>query len=133
MGFINLNIHKEHKTATVVINRPESLNALNSATIKELSTAFDQLEQDTECRVIIITGSGEKSFVAGADIKEFSDFNTENAENLARNGQNILFNKIESDGNFVVPDNFNEPPPLVKTEKYIFGFIPCLTYEFKIK
>ena len=96
MDFSNLNIHKEHKTATVTINRPESLNALNSATIKELSIALDWLENDTDCRVVIITGSGEKSFVAGADIKEFSDFDTASAENLSRNGQDILFNKIEN-------------------------------------
>lgn len=86
----------ENKTAVITINRPESLNALNSKTIQELSNLFSELEGNKEVRVIILTGSGEKSFVAGADIKEFSDFGTTAAEDLARNGQNILFNKIEN-------------------------------------
>ncbi|NHX22042.1 enoyl-CoA hydratase, partial [Escherichia coli] len=73
----------------------ESLNTLNAITIKELSSALDELEADQNIRIIILTGSGAKSFVAGADIKEFSDFNTPKAEELARTGQNTLFNKIE--------------------------------------
>lgn len=96
MTFENILLEKENKISVITINRPQSLNALNAQTIKELSTALDTLKDDKETRVIIITGSGEKSFVAGADIKEFSDFNTEKAEELARNGQNILFNKIEN-------------------------------------
>lgn len=96
MTFENILLEKENKISVITINRPQSLNALNAQTIKELSTALDTLNDDKETRVIIITGSGEKSFVAGADIKEFSDFNTEKAEELARNGQNILFNKIEN-------------------------------------
>lgn len=96
MTFENILLEKENKISVITINRPQSLNALNAQTIKELSTVLDTLNDDKETRVIIITGSGEKSFVAGADIKEFSDFNTEKAEELARNGQNILFNKIEN-------------------------------------
>lgn len=96
MTFENILLEKENKISVITINRPQSLNALNAQTIKELSTALDTLNDDKETRVIIITGSGEKSFVAGADIKEFSDFNTEKAEELARNGHNILFNKIEN-------------------------------------
>lgn len=96
MTFENILLEKENKISVITINRPQSLNALNAQTIKELSTALDTLNDDKETRVIIITGSCEKSFVAGADIKEFSDFNTEKAEELARNGQNILFNKIEN-------------------------------------
>ena len=96
MNFQNIILEKEEKISIVTINRPESLNALNALTISELGTALETLENDTDCRVIIITGSGEKSFVAGADIKEFSDFGQDKAENLARNGQNILFNKIEN-------------------------------------
>ncbi|MEF9480508.1 enoyl-CoA hydratase-related protein [Chryseobacterium sp. 1B4] len=89
-------IKKEDKLSIITINRPESLNALNAKTIQEISTALDELNADTSCRVIILTGSGEKSFVAGADIKEFSEFGQERAEELARNGQNTLFNKIEN-------------------------------------
>lgn len=96
MSYENIILSKEDKTAIITINRPESLNALNAKTIKEISSALDELASDHEVRVIILTGSGEKSFVAGADIKEFSDFNQEKAEELARNGQNILFNKIEN-------------------------------------
>lgn len=96
MDFQNIIISKEGALTTITINRPESLNALNAATIKELSSAFSQIEEDDACRVAILTGSGEKSFVAGADIKEFQDFNTSEAQNLAKTGQDELFNKIES-------------------------------------
>ncbi len=96
MSYQNILLNKEDNTAIITINRPESLNALNAQTIKELSSVFDELNLDLYCRAIILTGSGEKSFVAGADIKEFSDFGQEKAEELARNGQNSLFNKIEN-------------------------------------
>ena len=96
MNFQNILLENEGQISTITINRPQSLNALNGATISELSEALSQLEQDSNCRVIIITGSGEKSFVAGADIKEFSDFGQDKAKELARNGQNSLFNKIEN-------------------------------------
>ncbi|MCY0976288.1 enoyl-CoA hydratase-related protein [Chryseobacterium wangxinyae] len=96
MSYDNIILEKEDKIAVVTINRPESLNALNAKTIKEISSALDLIAADDEVRVLILTGSGEKSFVAGADIKEFSDFNQEKAEELAKNGQEILFNKIEN-------------------------------------
>ena len=96
MNFENIILENEGKTALITINRPESLNALNHKTIQELSNAFENLNNDSSVRVIILTGSGEKSFVAGADIKEFADFGTNEAENLARNGQQTLFNKIEN-------------------------------------
>lgn len=96
MSYENILLDKQDNTTVITINRPESLNALNAQTIKELSSALDELNADTSCRVIILTGSGEKSFVAGADIKEFSDFGQEKAEELARNGHNTLFNKIEN-------------------------------------
>lgn len=96
MNYENILLNKEDKTTVITINRPESLNALNAKTIKEISTALDELSANSDVRVIILTGSGEKSFVAGADIKEFSNFDQKEAEELARNGQNILFNKIEN-------------------------------------
>lgn len=92
----NILTEIQDRIAIITINRPQSLNALNSKTISELSDAFEKFNSDGQVRVIILTGSGEKSFVAGADIKEFSDFGTADAEDLARNGQNILFNKIEN-------------------------------------
>ena len=96
MNYGNILLQREERISIITINRPESLNALNAKTIQEISTALDQLNSEATCRAVIITGSGEKSFVAGADIKEFSDFGQEKAEELARNGQNSLFNKIEN-------------------------------------
>lgn len=96
MNYENILSSIEEKIATITINRPESLNALNSKTILELSFVFEELNNNPEVRVIILTGSGEKSFVAGADIKEFADFGTSDAEHLARNGQKILFDKVEN-------------------------------------
>jgi enoyl-CoA hydratase len=96
MNYDNIILQIEEKTAIVSINRPESLNALNSKTIKELSNVFEELDSNKDIRVIILTGSGEKSFVAGADIKEFSDFGANAAEELSRNGQYLLFDKIEN-------------------------------------
>lgn len=96
MNFENILIDQENYISTITINRPKSLNSLNAQTINELSIALDKLNTDTTCRVIILTGSGEKSFVAGADIKEFSDFNQEKAKTLAKNGQEKLFNKVEN-------------------------------------
>ena len=94
MNYQNIIVEAEGKIATVIINRQQSLNALNSQTIQELSDAFSELEADKNIRAIILTGSGEKSFVAGADIKEFSDFGTAAAEELARkaNKELLAFN-----------------------------------------
>lgn len=100
MSYENIILESENRLGSITINRPQSLNALNGSTIAELSDALDQLSANTEIRVVMITGSGEKAFVAGADIKEFADFGQAEAEQLARNGQEILFNKIE---------NFNKP------------------------
>lgn len=95
MEYQNLILQQEEKISIVTINRPASLNALNGETIKELSQILDDLAH-TDTRVIIITGSGEKSFVAGADIKEFSDYDSGQAEDLSRKGHQILFDKIEN-------------------------------------
>ncbi len=91
----NILINTENRITTITINRPDKLNALNAATIAELSSAIDQVEQDDETRVIILTGSGEKAFVAGADIKEFADFDVEQGKELAARGQRTLFDKVE--------------------------------------
>src|SRR5690606_34612335 len=76
--------------------RPTKLNALNKATIQELHNAFIKLDGDSNVRVIIITGSGEKAFVAGADISEFANFSVEEGKKLSAEGQNKLFNLIEN-------------------------------------
>lgn len=96
MNNSNLEVLIDNRIAKVTINRPQALNALNKETIEELSNIFSALEQDENVRVIILTGAGEKAFVAGADIKEFKDFTAMEGEYLAANGQNILFNKIEN-------------------------------------
>lgn len=80
----------------ITINRPAQLNALNKETIEELHRALSAGDEDSDTGVIIITGSGEKSFVAGADIKEFADFTISQGGELAMNGQKYLFNFIEN-------------------------------------
>ena len=82
--------------AIITINRPKKLNALNKQTIEELHDAFSNLEDDISVKVIAITGSGEKAFVAGADISEFANFTVDNGGKLAAKGQELLFNLIEN-------------------------------------
>ena len=78
----------------ITINRPSQLNALNKETIQELHTALDVANEDAKTGVIILTGSGEKAFVAGADIKEFADFSVEQGGELAQKGQELLFDFV---------------------------------------
>lgn len=92
----NIIIEKKDKIQSITINRPEQLNALNKETIQELSQAIQQAEQDTDVGVLILTGSGDKSFVAGADIKEFADFTIAQGGELAQKGQKTLFDLIEN-------------------------------------
>src|SRR6185503_2841949 len=72
MAMENVLIEKRGRVAIVTINRPDKLNALNIATRSEILAAFDDLAGDDEIRVVIITGAGEKAFIAGADINEFA-------------------------------------------------------------
>jgi enoyl-CoA hydratase len=95
MTFENIIITTENNYATITINRPTKLNALNRATIQELHFAFNTLELDSETKVIILTGSGEKAFVAGADISEFANFSIEEGAQLAAQGQELLFDFVE--------------------------------------
>jgi enoyl-CoA hydratase len=94
------NILSEHKDGIcyITINRPKQLNSLNASTISELNKAIITADTDKEIRCIILTGSGTKAFVAGADIKEFSSFNTSEGEGLARKGQELLFDLLENIG-----------------------------------
>lgn len=82
--------------AFLTINRPQQLNALNKDTIAALHSALKTADADPHVGVIILTGSGEKAFVAGADIKEFADFSIAEGGQLAQHGQQILFNFIEN-------------------------------------
>jgi enoyl-CoA hydratase len=88
--FDNLLFEKKGPIAYVAINRPKVLNALNSATMGELRTVFTQLKDDREVRVVILTGAGEKSFVAGADIGELQKNNPVEAKEYTHRGQAVL-------------------------------------------
>ena len=80
---------------TLTINRPNQLNALNSEVIATLSKEIEEAQSNNQVKVIIITGSGEKAFVAGADIKEFADFSPQQGKDLAALGQATLFDRVE--------------------------------------
>ncbi|MEN8186809.1 MAG: enoyl-CoA hydratase-related protein [Bacteroidota bacterium] len=96
MSYQNIILDKEAKIAYITINRPKKLNALNKETIAELHNAFAEADSDESIRVIILTGSGEKAFVAGADISEFADFDISQGAELARKGQESLFDFVEN-------------------------------------
>jgi enoyl-CoA hydratase len=84
-----------NQIAFLTINRPQQLNALNKDTIEALHNALAAADADPAVGVIVLTGSGEKAFVAGADIKEFADFNIAQGGELALRGQQTLFDFIE--------------------------------------
>ncbi len=96
MNYENILIEKDNGISVITINRPTKLNALNKATIEELHHAFNAEDKDKSTRVIIITGSGEKAFVAGADISEFAHFSVEEGGKLAAKGQELLFDFVEN-------------------------------------
>lgn len=94
MKFENVLVVIENHIAVVTINRPSKLNALNRQTLRELNEAFSRLKNDVEVKVILLTGAGEKAFVAGADISEFADFTVEEGKKLAADGQALVFDYI---------------------------------------
>lgn len=94
MKYDNLLVESQYGIATITINRPNKLNALNKKTIKELHEAFKELDTSESVKVIIITGSGEKAFVAGADISEFADYSVAQGGELAAQGQAMLFDFV---------------------------------------
>ena len=96
MNYNNIILEKSDLIATLIINRPKKLNALNLETISEINDALSVLNDDNSVRVIIITGSGEKAFIAGADISEFANFNTEDGYDLSLNGHKNLCDYIEN-------------------------------------
>src|SRR5690606_17841587 len=77
----------KNKTAYITVNRPDKLNALNTLVLKELAEILATLGADDDVRGIILTGSGDKAFVAGADIKEFREFSSDEAWQLSKSGQ----------------------------------------------
>ena len=96
MAESNIIIENNDSIRTITINRPKQLNALNSQTINELSEALKDAEKENSVKAIILTGSGEKAFVAGADIKEFASFSVEEGKKLSKEGHDKLFDLAQN-------------------------------------
>ncbi len=90
MTFQNLKYESKNKIAYVTINRPDKLNALNMAVMEDLRSAFTTINADAEIRVVILTGAGEKAFVAGADIAELNKHGVVSAKEYTHKGQSVL-------------------------------------------
>jgi enoyl-CoA hydratase len=100
-AFENLRYVPKDRVALITVSRPKVLNALNAATMRELASAFEIFSGDDEQRVAILTGEGEKAFVAGADISELSSLDAASAVELASRGQ-AVFSRIEGCGKPVI-------------------------------
>lgn len=101
MLFENLLVERDGAVAVLTINRPKSLNALNQQTLKEFDQALAQLAGDTGVRSVIITGAGDRAFIAGADIHELAVLTPSTARALALAGQHVL-SAIETMGKPVI-------------------------------
>ncbi|MGD8837341.1 MAG: enoyl-CoA hydratase-related protein [Desulfobacteraceae bacterium] len=93
MTYENILVTMEQGIATVCFNRPKALNALNSALFDELSRAIDVIALDSDIRVVVLTGAGDKAFIAGADIKELANLDALQAKAFSKIGQSVI-NKI---------------------------------------
>ncbi|WP_443937565.1 enoyl-CoA hydratase/isomerase family protein [Pedobacter sp. MW01-1-1] len=96
MGYQNLITEVKEHILYVTINREKALNALNAETLKELADMVVFANTNDEVKGVILTGGGEKAFVAGADIKEFSDYTISEGKELAERGHQLVFNAIEN-------------------------------------
>lgn len=96
MSYQNLISEIKENILYVIINREKALNALNATTLAELADVIAFAAKTDEVRGVILTGAGEKAFVAGADIKEFSDYSGKQGEELARKGHELVFDAIEN-------------------------------------
>jgi enoyl-CoA hydratase len=90
MSFENILLEKKNSIAYVTVNRPKVLNALNMATMEELRAAFTDIKNDASIRVAIMTGAGEKAFIAGADIGELAKHDPVSAKEYTHRGQSVL-------------------------------------------
>jgi len=99
--FSNIFFEKKTSIAYITVNRPKVLNALNMATMEELRAAFHEIKNDAEVRVVILTGAGEKAFIAGADIGELAQHDAVRGKEYTHRGQNVL-NLIENLGKPVI-------------------------------
>ncbi|HSN07608.1 MAG TPA: enoyl-CoA hydratase-related protein [Hanamia sp.] len=95
MDYKTLKTDLDKSIFTITINRPDKLNALNKTVLEELNSAMESVYNDDKIKAVIITGAGEKAFVAGADILEFTEVKDEEGAALAKKGQDIFF-KIEN-------------------------------------
>jgi enoyl-CoA hydratase len=93
--YTTLLVEVENGICSIIINRPDKLNALNKDVFNDLEKAINDVYSNPEIRSVIITGSGSKAFVAGADISEFTALKPEQAPQLAKRGQ-VVFDKIEN-------------------------------------
>lgn len=96
MSFQNLLIEHKERIQYIIINRESKLNALNKITITELHTAFHEAFNNPAVGGIILTGAGQKAFVAGADIAEFAELDATSGRELAKHGQATVFDLIEN-------------------------------------
>lgn len=101
MAFDNLLVERDGRVATITINRPKVLNALNAQTLAELRQLLTELEHDADVRAVIMTGAGEKAFVAGADITELAEQTPVSGREMALAGQQV-FDQIEQLGKPVI-------------------------------
>src|ERR1700683_2623746 len=90
MNFENIVLEKRNAIAYVTVNRPKVLNALNMATMEELRAAFHDIKNDKNIRVVLFTGSGEKAFIAGADIGELAKHDAVSGKEYTHRGQSVL-------------------------------------------
>ena len=90
MAYRNLEISNRGAVRTITVNRPDKLNALNRDTLNELTIAFAQAAQDDAVRAVVLTGAGEKAFVAGADIAEMNGYTPVQAQGFSRTGQRLM-------------------------------------------
>ena len=95
VNFANLLYENQDGIAVITMNRPKALNALNQETLDELNQVADMLAKDSTVQVVILTGSGDKAFVAGADIAQMQSMSAMEGRNFGKLGQ-AVFNKLEN-------------------------------------
>lgn len=102
MTYQQLLVEVKNNILYVTINRPQKLNALNKEVLTELADVVASAQVDKRVSAVLLTGAGDKAFVAGADISEFQDYNLEEGKQLAKDGHNHVFNAIENSGKPVI-------------------------------